>query len=246
MSCGSTDPGLRRLGDTNPTVRIDVIWTRAPGWDGDLTQISLSANGQSASTIGAHHHQRPRQRQLGTDGGGTGDGRHAHAAHARAHQHDRAARRLTASCSSTSTRTVTPPTWCIICKPRRSSVGGTAARTLHAAAATSWSVTLSTTPTTYQWTLPAADMQRTKGRRARIIARMKSIAGATYVRPKILDGGGAQVLWTGDELYLGSLTDDGAARPGYRATAAGRLRRILRSAPAGAGDAQQRRAYRRI
>lgn len=40
----SENPGLRRLGDTNPTVRITVIWTRRGWWQGALTELYLSSN----------------------------------------------------------------------------------------------------------------------------------------------------------------------------------------------------------
>jgi hypothetical protein len=202
----STDPGLRRLGDTNPTVRIDVIWTRAPGWDGDLTQISLSASGQSASTSArtitndpangnwvqmaaaqvTGDMPTPVMLELTNASGGA-----------------QAYRKLFVNVNAGSD----PANLVHYLQAEAAVSGGTAAADATCSGGNRWSVTLSTTPTTYQWTLPAADMQRTKGRRARITARIKSIAGATYVRPKILDSGGAQVLWSGDELYLGSLTD---------------------------------------
>jgi hypothetical protein len=202
----STDPGLRRLGDTNPTVRIDVIWTRAPGWDGDLTQISLSANGQSASTSArtltndpangnwvqmaaaqvTGDMPTPVMLELTNTSGGS-----------------RAYRKLVVNVNAGSD----PASLVHYLQAEAAVSGGSSSADAACSGGNKWSVTLSTTPTTYQWTLPQADMQRTKGRRARITARVVSIAGATYVRPKILDGAGAQVLWSGDELYLGSLTD---------------------------------------
>jgi hypothetical protein len=202
----STDPGLRRLGDTNPTVRIDVIWTRAPGWDGDLTQISLSANGQAASTSArtltndpangnwvqmaaaqvTGDMPTPVMLELTNTSGGS-----------------RAYRKLVVNVNAGSD----PANLVHYLQAEAAVSGGSSSADAACSGGNKWSVTLSTTPTTYQWTLPQADMQRTKGRRARITARVVSISGATYVRPKILDSAGAQVLWTGDELYLGSLTD---------------------------------------
>jgi len=69
-------------------------------------------------------------------------------------------------------------------------------------------ITSSTTATTYQWTLPQADMQRTKGRRARIVARLARVDGTVNVQPKVLDGAGAQVLWTGDEIAIPNTSTD--------------------------------------
>ena len=43
----SENPGLRRLGDTNPTVRVTVIWTRRGWWEGPLTELYLSSNTQT-------------------------------------------------------------------------------------------------------------------------------------------------------------------------------------------------------
>ncbi len=202
----STDPGLRRLGDTNPTVQVAVIWTRAPGWDGAETQAQLSANGQAASTsartitnnpAGANWIQAaaaqitgdmptPCRLELTNTSGGA-----------------QAYRKLFLNVNAFSD----PANLVYYLQAEAVVSGGSSSADATCSGGNKWSVTLSTTPTTYQWTLPQADMQRTKGRRARIIARVVGIPGATYVRPKILDGAGAQVLWSGDELYLGSLTD---------------------------------------
>jgi hypothetical protein len=202
----STDPGLRRLGDTNPTVRIDVIWTRAPGWDGDFTQISLSANGQSASTSNRTITNDPANGNWVQMAAAqvTGDmPTPVRLELTNTNAGAQAYRKLFLNVNAYSD----PANLVHYLQAESVISGGTASADATCSGGNKWSVTLSTTPTTYQWTLPQADMQRTKGRRARITARVQSISGATYVRPKILDGTGAQVLWTGDELYLGSLTD---------------------------------------
>jgi len=43
----STDPGRRRLGDTNPTVRINIVWTRRGWWEGAETELYLSSSTQT-------------------------------------------------------------------------------------------------------------------------------------------------------------------------------------------------------
>jgi hypothetical protein len=197
----STDPGLRRLGDTNPTVRIDVIWTRAPGWDGDLTQISLSANGQAASTSArtltndpangnwvqmaaaqvTGDMPTPVMLELTNTSGGS-----------------RAYRKLFVNVNAFSD----PANLVHYLQGEAVVSGGSASADGGSSGGNLLTITASTTATTYQWTLPAADMQRTKGRRARILARVTSVADEIYVRPKILDGGGAQVLWSGDEMVV--------------------------------------------
>lgn len=197
----STDPGLRRLGDTNPTVRIDVIWTRAPGWDGDLTQISLSANGQSASTSArtitndpangnwvqmaaaqvTGDMPTPVMLELTNTTGGA-----------------QAYRKLFVNVNAYSD----PANLVHYLQAEAVVSGGSASADGGSSGGNLLTITASTTPTTYQWTLPQADMQRTKGRRARIIARVTSSADEIYIRPKILDGGGSQVLWSGDEIVV--------------------------------------------
>ena len=48
-----TNPGLRRLGDTNPTVRIGVIWRRRYYWEGAETSLGTATvnNGPSGNTL---------------------------------------------------------------------------------------------------------------------------------------------------------------------------------------------------
>ena len=49
-----TNPGLRRLGDTNPTVRIGVIWRRRFYWEGAETSLGTATtinNGPSGNTL---------------------------------------------------------------------------------------------------------------------------------------------------------------------------------------------------
>ncbi len=204
----STDPGLRRLGDTNPTVRVDVIWTRAPGWDGDETQASCSANGQSASTSARTITNNPangnwvqmaaaqvtgdmptpmRLELTNTSGGA------------------QAYRKLFIHVNAFSD----PANLVHYLQGEAVVSGGTPTVDGTSSGGNMLAITVVPTPATYQWTLPAADMQRTKGRRARIVARLARNDAACYVQPKILDGAGAQVLWTGDEITVPlTSTDD--------------------------------------
>lgn len=48
-----TNPGLRRLGDTNPTVRIGVIWRRRFYWEGAETSLGTTTvnNGPTGNTL---------------------------------------------------------------------------------------------------------------------------------------------------------------------------------------------------
>ena len=203
----STDPGLRRLGDTNPTVRIDVIWTRAPGWDGDLTQISLSANGQSASTSArtitndpangnwvqmaaaqvTGDMPTPLMLELTNTSGGA-----------------QAYSKLFVNINAYSD----PANLVHYLQGEAVVSGGTPTANGACSGGNYLAIAVVPTPATYQWTLPAADMQRTKGRRARITARTIRVQGAMYVKPSMLDGTGAQTLWTGDEIAIPSTSTD--------------------------------------
>ena len=235
----STDPGLRRLGDTNPTVRIDVIWTRAPGWDGDLTQISLSANGQSASTSArtitndpangnwvqmaaaqvTGDMPTPVMLELTNATGGA-----------------QAYRKLFVNVNAYSD----PANLVHYLQGEAVVSGGTPTVDGTSSGGSMLAVTVVPTPATYQWTLPQADMQRTKGRRARIVARLARNDAAIMVQPKILDGAGAQVLWTGDEIAVPLTSNDDTLQDfgivplppgGYGATyAAHRLGLVFRGA----------------
>lgn len=203
----STDPGLRRLGDTNPTVRIDVIWTRAPGWDGDLTQISLSANGQAASTSARTITNNPAN----------GNWVQMAAAQVAGDMPTPVMLELTNTVGSSqayrklfvNVNAYSDPANLVHYLQGEAVIsGGTPTVDATCSGGNYLAITSSASPATYQWTLPAADMQRTKGRRARIVSRTIRIQGAVYVQPQILDSAGAQVLWTGDEIAIANTSSD--------------------------------------
>lgn len=202
----STEPGLRRLGDTNPTVQVQVIWTRRPGWDGPETEMSISSNGQAAATggrtvtnnpAGANWVQAAAAQVSGvlpspvrielTNSTGS----------------SQAYRKLAVNLNAFSD----PANLVYYLQGEARASGGTVTSDATCSGSSRLDFTATSSITTFQWTLPAADMQRTDGRRARLLARMNSITGALYVRPKILDSGGTQVLWQGDELSLGTLSN---------------------------------------
>ena len=196
-----TDPGLRRLGDTNPTVRVDVIWTRAPGWDGALTQISLSANGQAADTAA----------RTITNDPANGNWVQMAAAQVTGDMPTPVMLELTNTTGGSrqysklyiNVNSFSDPANLVHYLQAEAVIsGGSVSADAASSGGSILSITASTTQTTYQWTLPAADMQRTKGRLARILARVTGSADEIYVRPKILDGAGAQTLWGGDELTI--------------------------------------------
>lgn len=202
----STEPGLRRLGDTNPTVRVDVIWERAAGWDGTRVELAISSNGFAAATGGRTIRNDPANGNWVQIAAAqvTGDmPAPVELWMTNTSGSSQAYRKLFINVNANSD----PANLIHYLQAEAVVAGGSVAADAACSGGSKLSITLSTTPTTYQWTLPLADLQRTKGRWARVMARVVSIAGATFVRPKILDSAGSQVLWAGDELYLGTLTD---------------------------------------
>ncbi len=202
----STEPGLRRLGDTNPPAQVQIIWTRQAGWDGAEAELSVSSNGQSAATGGRTITNNPAganwlQAAAAQVGGvlptpvrieltnSTGSGQ--------------AYRKLVVNVNAYSD----PANLVYYLQGEARISGGSTSSDATCSGSSRLDFTATSSITTFQWTLPAADMQRTDGRRARLVARMNSITGILFVRPKILDGAGNQVLWQGDELSLGTLSD---------------------------------------
>lgn len=203
----STDPGLRRLGDTNPPVQVAVIWTRAPGWDGAETEASISANGLGAATGG----------RTVTNNPAAANWIQAAAAQITGDMPTPCRLELTNTTGSSqayrklflNVNAFSDPANLVYYLQGESVVsGGSSSADATCSGGNYRQFTVVPTAATYQWTLPAADMQRTKGRRARIIARVRSITGQLFVQPKVLDGGGTQTLWTGDELYISALADN--------------------------------------
>lgn len=203
----STDPGLRRLGDTNPPIQVAVIWTRAPGWDGAETEASISANGLGAATGG----------RTVTNNPAAANWIQAAAAQITGDMPTPCRLELTNTTGSSqayrklfvNVNAFSDPANLVYYLQAEAVVsGGSSSADATCSGGNYRQFTVVPTAATYQWTLPAADMQRTKGRRARIIARVRGITGQLFVQPKVLDGGGTQTLWTGDELYISALADN--------------------------------------
>ncbi len=196
----SENPGLRRLGDTNPTVRVAVIWTRAAWWEGAEAELELSANGQAAGTGGKTVYNDPAngnwvdvaaaqvggvlpapiRLQLTNTTGGT-----------------RSYRRLMVGVNAYST----PASLVHFLQAEGRLAGGTIAADETSSGGNRLDFTLTSSPTVFSWTLPAADLQRARGRSFRILARFADAAGSVYVRPQIRNASNV-VLWGGDELAL--------------------------------------------
>lgn len=202
----SSEPGLRRLGDTNPPAQVQIIWTRQAGWDGPESELSISSNGQAAATGGRTVTNNPAganwvQAAAAQVGGVLPTPVRIELTNSSGSS--QAYRKLVVGLNAYSD----PANLVYYLQGEARASGGTVTSDATCSGGSRLDFTATSSPTTFQWTLPAADMQRTDGRRARLVARMNFVTGALYVRPKILDSGGNQVLWQGDELSLGTLSD---------------------------------------
>lgn len=194
------EPMLRRFGDANPTIRIGIVWTRAAWWEGAETELELSANGQAAGTGGKTVYNDPangnwvdvaatqvggvlpapiRLQLINTTGG------------------TRSYRRLMVGVNAYST----PASLVHFLQAEGRIAGGTIAADATSSGGNRLDFTLTSSPTVFSWTLPAADLQRARGRSFRILARFPGAAGSVYVRPQIRNASNV-VLWEGDELAL--------------------------------------------
>jgi hypothetical protein len=179
-----------------------VFWTRAPGWDGERTEISLSADEQAAAAGGRTIYNDPA------------NGNWVQMAAAQVTGNMPTPLELIITNTSGAAKAYNkliinvnafsdPANLVHYLQGEDVVSGGSTVESVTSSGGNLRQFTVNSTPTTYQWTLPQDDIRRTNGRRARLTVRFSAITGATYVRPKILDGAGAQVLWAGDELYFG-------------------------------------------
>jgi hypothetical protein len=195
---------LHHLEWTLPTVQIAVIWTRAPGWDGDEEELAIAAFGQAAATGGRSVDSNPAnanyvQAQSTVISGNM-------PAPVRIHLINNSGstqnyRRVMMGVNAYSD----PDSFVWFLQGEAKISGGSTVVDAAASGGNVLQFTASSSPTTFQWTLPAADMARTKGRRFRILARVACNGGMQHVRPDIRTSGGT-VLWQGDELSFNTFT----------------------------------------
>lgn len=200
----STNPGLRRLGDTNPTVQIAVIWTRAPGWDGAETEISISANGQAAATGGRTVYNNPAN----------GNWVQMAAAQVAGDMPTPVRIQLTNTTGGAiyynklflAVNSFSDPANLVHYLQAEAATGApvVANDATCSGSGSNWLSIGAPGGPTFLYTLPAADLQRTRGRRFRLLGRFSGIVGNDlYVKPSIRDAAGTVTLWTGDEMSCG-------------------------------------------
>jgi hypothetical protein len=195
----STDPGLRRLDDANPTIRVAVIWTRRYYWEGAEAELSISANGQAAATGGRAVTNDPA------------NGNWIQVAAALVTGNLPAPIRLQMQNIIGSAEVYhriylavnaySDPANLVHFLQAEAASGVTPVDDGNASGGHHIVVNASAAPT-LKWTLPAADLQRLKGRPVRILARIDSTS-TVYVTPQVRDAAGTGILWTGDEISIG-------------------------------------------
>lgn len=194
------NPGLRRLGDTAPTMVIGVVWLRAPGWDGAEVELALSATSQASSTGGRTIANNPATGNWVQIDGATIGGVLP------------SPMRLQLANSTGATQPYRKFMIGINAKGDPSSFvhsyqgearisGGSVVADGTASGSNVLEITLGSSPTAYLWALAAADIQQAGGRRFRVWMRTAGATGSLFVRPQIRNTGSA-VLWSGDEIAL--------------------------------------------
>ena len=199
----STNPGLRRLGDTSPFVQWAVIWTRAYWWEGALAEVSLSANGQAAATGGRTIYNNPANGNWVQMAAAQVAGVLPTPAMIEMTNTAGASKNLRKLFFSLNAYS-DPANLTHFLQGEARLTGGSTATDASHSGGQALSFVLSNTTTAFAWTLTAANLQRTRGRRAHILARFAGTSGALYVTPQIRNSAGV-VLWAGDEISIGPL-----------------------------------------
>lgn len=204
----SNQPMLRRFGDTAPTIQIGIVWERAHWWEGDLTELQLSANGQAAATGGRTIYNNPANGNWVQIAANQTVGVLPSPLKLEVYNSAGASknfRKLFVGVNSYSD--AANFTHYLQAEARIS--GGTLAAdaTCSGSGNNRLDFTVTASPTVFTWSLPWQDLQRVKGRRVRLLARFADGVGDLYVTPAIRTGGGV-TIWTGDELALGSLVQE--------------------------------------
>lgn len=205
----SENPGLRRLKDTNPTVKIGVFWRRRFFWEGAETEVQLSTSGSGAALGGkilTNH-----------DDSGTGHDNWVQVAGAQTTGVLPAGVRVGLYNVMGSAQTYRrvflavnalsdPGNFIHILEAENRLSGGTVQSDASASNGSRVSFTLSNSSVTLAWTLPAATLQRAAGRLFRLLAAVLSASGSPVgtVTPRIRDGANLNTLWRGETVAMPS------------------------------------------
>lgn len=215
----SSNPGKRVLSGTTVTVEVAISFRRVNGWDGAEVELELSTSSQGAATGGRTIYNH--------DDAGAGHDNWVQIAAAQVTGELPGPARVmltnTVGASRTYPQIVValnalsdPANFVHMLEAESRISGGTVIS--DATASGGALVQLghaSPTTTTLVFSLAAAQMQRTRGRLFRLLARIAGVSGTWTVTPEVRAANGANVLWRGDMATLpslyGGLIDLGAA-----------------------------------
>ena len=203
----SENPGLRRLKDINPTVKIGFAWRRRFFWEGAETEAELSTSGSGAALggkilynhddSGTNHDnwvQIAPTQITGVLPAGVRVGVYNVMGSPRTY------RRLFLAVNALSD----PANFSHILEAENRLSGGTVQGDANASNGNRVSFTLNDSSVTLTWALPAATLQRAAGRLFRLLATVLSASGSPVgtVTPRIRDSANLNTLWRGETVAM--------------------------------------------
>lgn len=204
----SSDPGLRRLGDVTPTVKVAVFWRRRFYWEGAETELQLSTSNQGTATGG-----RTIKNHDDSDAGDDNWVQIAAnqvtgvlPAGARVQLQNttgtgRMWRKLYMALNALSD----PANFPHILEAENRVSGGTVQANANASNGSQLQFTVAGSSAVYTWTLSAAMLQYAAGRLFRLLVAVNAVSGTAptgTATPEIRDASGTTTLWRGDAAAL--------------------------------------------
>lgn len=200
----SDDPALRRLKDTNPTVKVGFVWRRRFFWEGAETEVQLSTSNQSYATggrtitnhddSGAGHDNWVQVNPLLVTG--------VLPAGTRIHLINnngaaRTWRRLWVALNAAYVYTH-------ILEGESRVTGGTISSSSDASNGQYLQITLSGSSISLDWWISSVTVSAAVGRFLRLLGCINyvGVGAVGTVRPSLRDGNNSSVLWQGDAVAL--------------------------------------------
>lgn len=204
----SSDPGLRRLGETTPTVKVAVFWRRRFYWEGAEAELQLSTSNQAAATGGRTIKNH--------DDSGAGDDNWVQIAANQVTGVLPAGVRIQLQNTTGAARTwrklyvalnalSSPANFVHILEAEARLTGGTVQNDAAASNGQKLQFTVSASSVIFTWTLSAALLQYAAGRLFRLLATVNGVSGATPTGTavaEIRDANASVALWRSDGVAL--------------------------------------------
>lgn len=205
----SSNPAKRLLEATSNTVEVAVSFRRVNGWDGPEVELELSTSSQGAATGG--------RAVLNHDDAGSGHDNWVQIAAAQVTGELPGPCRVQLTNTVGASRTFTkmavalnalsdPANFVHVLEGESRTSGGTVTADATASGGNVAALAhVGSTTTTMVWALTAAQMQRSRGRSFRLLARIVGVIGSWSVTPEVRAGDGVTALWRGDVTTLPAL-----------------------------------------